>query len=357
MNLRQLRVAWRAALPALMLILGGAASAGVAAADLARPLRSSVEARLSWGVDASRAARAYRLGATGAGVVIAMIDTGLDPASAALFRHVSPDSIDLVPGRVADTGDRRHGEQTASLLAARLDGAGTFGIAYGATLLPIRADKDGSCFRTCAFDPAVLARAVDYAVDHGASVIGMPVASRRRIPALEPALQRAVARGVIVVAAAGNEGSDEPVWPARYAADPRFARSMIVAGATNYRGKLAPWSNRAGTARDRFVGAPGDQVIVDCGDRRCYFASGTSYSVSYAAGAVALLLSRDRRLTGPEAAALLLQSAGKRGDRGPDPLIGRGRLDVDRALRLVDGARSGQPQSPDSPAKAETSAS
>lgn len=64
--------------------------------------------------------------------------------AAGLFRDLSPYSIDLVPGRQSGTGARRHGEQTASLLAARADGAGTSGIAYEATLLSIRADRDGS---------------------------------------------------------------------------------------------------------------------------------------------------------------------------------------------------------------------
>ncbi|HEX8413130.1 MAG TPA: S8 family serine peptidase [Sphingomicrobium sp.] len=336
----------RAVLCTLMFITGGvAASAALPSLssprESMRPRPESLEARLSWGVDASRAGKAHRLGATGAGVVVAMIDTGVAPSSAALFGNLSGNSIDLIPNRRADTGNRQHGEQTASLLAARLDGTGTFGIAYDATLLSIRADRDGSCLKVCAFDPEVLARAIDYAIEHGARVIGLPVASKQPLPVIERALQRAVANGVVVVAAAGNNGADEPVWPARYAADPRFAASMLVTGATTFRGKLAAWSNRAGVARARFVGAPGDQVIVDCKDRRCYLASGTSYSVSYAAGALALLLSRDPTLSGPEAAAMLLRSADDLGDRGEDPLTGRGRLNVSRALRLVSATGQG----------------
>lgn len=313
----------------------------VAAGEDARPRRRSTEYGLSWGVAASRADLAYRRGATGSGVVVAMIDTGVGATPARLFDHVSAASTDLVSDRRTDGGDRRHGEQTAALLAARVDGAGTFGIAYGATLLSIRADRDGSCLRTCAFDPQVLARAIDYAVDQGAAVIGLPIASQRQLPVIEPALERAVARGVVIVAAAGNDGAAQPVWPARYAADPRFAQSMIVAGATNARGRFADWSNRAGVARDRYVAAPGEQIVVDCGMKTCRLTSGTSYSVAYVAGAVALLLSRAPDVPGPVAATALLHNARDLAERGPDPATGRGRLDVARAVRALDRAYSG----------------
>jgi subtilisin family serine protease len=304
-----------------------------------RPRPGSIEYRLSWGVEASRAARVYSKGVTGRGIVVAMIDTGIGSTSAGLFANLSPASTDLVPDRHEDDGDHEHGAQTASLLAGRLDGAGTFGIAYGATLLSIRADRDGSCRKTCAFDADVLARAIEYAVDHGARVIGMPMASRRPIPEIEPALARAVAKGVLIVAAAGNEGSDQPHWPGRYASDPRFRDAMIVVGASSRRGDLTRWSNKAGLAFDRYIAAPGEQVVVNCKARYCRLTSGTSYSVSYAAGAAALLLSRDPGLTGPEAAAALLRSARDLADRGPDPLTGRGLLDVRRALQTVDRER------------------
>jgi subtilisin family serine protease len=188
----RIRSACSAALP-LLLAIASLAAPNAAARDTHhndRPRRGSVEYRLSWGVEASRASRAYSKGATGNGVVVAMIDTGLDAASARLFRNLATASTDLVPTRREDDGDHGHGGQTASLLAARLDGAGTFGIAYDATLLSISADRDGSCRKVCAFDREVLGRAIDYAVDHGAQVIGLPFASKRPIPEMELSFAR-----------------------------------------------------------------------------------------------------------------------------------------------------------------------
>ena len=344
MSRSRIRSACSAALP-LLLAIASLAAPNAAARDTDhndRPRRGSVEYRLSWGVETSRASRAYSKGATGNGVVVAMIDTGLDAASARLFRNLSTASTDLVPTRREDDGDHGHGGQTASLLAARLDGAGTFGIAYDATLLSIRADRDGSCRKVCAFDREVLGRAIDYAVDHGAQVIGLPFASKRPIPEMEPALKRAVAKGVVIVAAAGNDGSDQPHWPARYASDPHYKASMIVAGASDRRGRLASWSNKAGITSNRYIAAPGEQVVVNCSTRYCRLTSGTSYSVSYAAGAAALLLSRDPALSGAQAASALLRSARDMADRGVDPLTGRGLLDVRRALQAMDRGREAQ---------------
>lgn len=126
--------------------------------------------------------------------------------------------------------------------------AGTYGIAYGATLLSIRADKDA-----CAFDPAVLARAIDYAIDDHARIIGMPFASKKRIPAIEPALERAVTPGVMIVAAAGDDGTEQPNGRARYASDPRFSRSTIVVGASTRRGTLARWLVEQGRDSGRLL--------------------------------------------------------------------------------------------------------
>ena len=312
----------------------GLALPSLAAEPASRPKRNTAEYRLSWGASAIRADRAYAKGVAGQGVTVAVIDTGLG-ASAGLFTSLHPASTDLVERREPDANSR-HGGQTAGVVAGAVDGAGTFGVAYRATLLAIRADRDGSCRKLCSFDHAVLARAIDYAVDHGARVIGLPLASNKPIRAIEPALARAAAKGVLIVAASGNDGSAEPVWPARYAADSRFRRSMIVAGASTMRGRFASWSNRAGSVPDRYLIAPGQNVVVDCDSRWCSLVSGTSYSVGYVAGAAALLMGRDPGLTGEAVADALLGSARDLAPWGVDRVSGRGLLDVTRALQRAE---------------------
>jgi subtilisin family serine protease len=221
-------------------------------AETTTPNPRSLEYRLSWGLDEIGVQRAYRAGSAGAGVTVAMVDTGVSGV-ASLFARLSTASTDLVSERVLGDAGSDHGRQTAQLLAAARDGSGTMGVAYDATLLSIRADTDGSCLSTCSMTGENLARGITYAVDHGARVIGLPLASERPLPTVEAALLRAVNAGVLIVAAAGNEGDVEPVWPARYAADPRFKHAIIVAGASTSRHRLARWSNRAGSTADRYL--------------------------------------------------------------------------------------------------------
>lgn len=306
----------------------------------------SLEYRLSWGLGEIGAQRAYRKGNTGSGVTVAMIDTGLQGASS-LFARLSPASTDLVERRSLGDGGTDHGRHTATLLAAVRDGAGTMGVAYGATLLEIRADHDGSCQSICSMTGETLARGIDYAVEHGAQVIGLPLASYRPLPTIEDALLRAANAGVLIVAAAGNDGAREPVWPARYAADPRFENAILVAGAGTRARQLARWSNRAGSTADRYLVAPGEHLLVDCGRRYCGAVSGTSFSVSYVAGAAALLLGRHPNLSGADAGALLLAAARDVGQ--PELAAGRGTLDVGRAARLADNGRAPTQRMPDAP--------
>ncbi|PSJ43202.1 hypothetical protein C7I55_02125 [Sphingomonas deserti] len=135
-------------------------------------------------------------------------------------------------GRSTWFADRRapqtigaHGRQTASLLGARLDGSGGMGVAYDATILSIRVDADGSCAARCRILERDLARGIDYAVEQGADIIALPLASKRRLTVIEPALAGAAAAGILIVAAAGNDGSEQPASPARYAADQRISAS------------------------------------------------------------------------------------------------------------------------------------
>jgi subtilisin family serine protease len=211
------------------------------------------------------------------------------------------------------------------------------GLAFDATLLWIRADIDGSCETQCAVRGNDLARGIDYALAHGAKVIGVPLTGSKRLRSVEAALDRAVAAGAIIVAAAGNDGSAAPSWPALYAANPRFSRSFVVAGASTPSGRMARWSNKAAGVERRYIAAPGENVIVDCGDKYCSLVSGTSYSVAYVAGALALILQAHPELAAPDAADILLRTATDLGRRGVDQVSGAGRLNVARAIR---GARS-----------------
>lgn len=299
--------------------------------DAAGPRRDSDEYRRSWGLEAIGAPAAYAVGLTGKGVTVAILDCGVAAARPEVLRNVSRRSADLIPGRKSAPDDP-HGAYTAGPLASALDGRGMVGVAYKATLLAIRADVEGGLDGRCAFRASDLARGIDYAVQERARVIVLPVQHARPLGApFEAALKRATDAGVVVVIAAGNRNGPSPSWPAMYAVDPRYEGAIVVAGATSYYGELTAWSNRAGPVKPWYVAAPGEWVLTDCREK-CALVSGTSFSTSYVAGGLALMMEAWPTLSGREIAAHLLASARDAGDAGPDETYGRGVLDLGRVF-------------------------
>lgn len=321
---------------AVSLLLSGCATPGVSGSGpgglvthrVAKPRLTSGEYLRSWGLAMIDANAAYRVGATGRGVTVALIDCGLLEPQKELNRNLSPRSTDLLAGRQLVSTDR-HGSLVAGPLVSPLNGRGLLGVAYNATMLAIRADIDGGVQGECAFWPSDLGRAIDYAVAQNARVIVLPVQGRKPLgPAFEGALKRASDAGVVTIIAAGNRAGSEPTWPARYAADPRFGGAVVAVGATRPDGSLATWSNKAGAAQARYLVAPGERVVTDCGAKTCQLVSGTSFAAPYVAGALALVMEAYPGLSGIEAAEKLLSSARDVGSPGDDPTFGRGMLDL-----------------------------
>src|SRR5688572_27402329 len=122
------------------LAMGAAAYLALAGcAQSAGPWKGSIEYALSSGLRAVNAQPAYDAGYTGRGVMVALIDCGLDRKRKELGRNLSPYSTDLNPGRKVLIADR-HGDEVAGPLGSSLDGRGLAGVAYNATVLSVRAD-------------------------------------------------------------------------------------------------------------------------------------------------------------------------------------------------------------------------
>lgn len=297
------------------------------------PEVTSGEYLRSWGLGAINAMGAYQAGATGRGVTVAMVDCGLQDAPREVLRNVSRNSVDIFAAERALPATDRHGTYMAGPLGSALDRRGLVGVAYNAELLSVRADIEGGHNGQCAFKASSLARAVQYAADQKAQVIVLPLQATRPMgPAFETALKNAVDGGAVVVIAAGNRSADQPGYPARYAADPRFAGAIVAVGATTAEGELTKWSNRAGPTKAWYLAAPGERVVTDCGRKTCRLVSGTSFAASYVAGALALVMEGHPQLTGREALALLLQNARDTGEPGADPTYGWGVLDVGKVF-------------------------
>ncbi len=180
----------------------------------------------------------------GRGVTVAVLDTGVAYEDRGPFVR-SPDfeasqfarGYDFVAGSRHPDDRNGHGTFVASEIAeATNNGRGLTGLAYGVRIMPVRVlDASGEG------DAATIAKGVRFAVDHGAKVINLSLefsgeVSAADVPELISALAYAHRHGVVIVAAAGNEGSTAIPYPAR----DKFA---IAVGASTEHGCLADYSN------------------------------------------------------------------------------------------------------------------
>ncbi|MEY2457974.1 MAG: hypothetical protein QOK06_3132 [Acidimicrobiaceae bacterium] len=232
--------------------------------------------------------------ASGAGVTVAVLDTGV-----ALTRPELRGQIWTNPGEIAGNGrdddgngvvddvhgtdfangdgvpadDNGHGTHVAGIIAAH--GAVT-GLAPGATILPVKVLDDHN-----AGNAHWLAQGIAYAVARGARILNVSVNGDGASAELESAIRDAEAAGAVIVASAGNDGRDlatRPSYPVSY---PESA--VIGVGATNSRGALATFSNR-GPGVD--VLAPGADIL-SLGSPGLAYRSGTSMAAAFVSATLA----------------------------------------------------------------------
>lgn len=220
----------------------------------------------TWGVNVEPAWDLLRATGVegGRGAVIAVIDTGVAYETIGRYRR-SPDLAGVEIKRPWDFIDRDkhandkngHGTHVAStIVEATNNGVGVTGLAYGATLMPLRA-LDGAGLG----DEMTVSKAIRYAAKHGADVINLSVEfdvrlNARHLPTIISAMRYARKKGALVVAASGNQGARRVAYPARY-------NYALAVGATTIRGCLAEYSD---TGSDLDLVAPGggaDSGIVD----------------------------------------------------------------------------------------------
>lgn len=291
----------------------------------------------------------------GEGVLVGVIDDGIDSSHPELIGRISPASIDIAPGRNALETTLSHGSEIASLIAGNLNGSQTVGVAYEATILAVRADSGGG-----GFPNDYLAAAIDYAVAQGVDVINLSLGSSNPTTgALRTSIQNATQAGVIFVVSAGNDGAGagNPNYPGRLATDPSVSNGLIViAGGSNPDGSFNTVSNPAGSAAQFYLVAPGWQIMVPDhgpagpvpGYQTCGLGTngdlcriqGTSYASPHAAGAVAVLMSAFPGLTPSQVVEILLQSTDDMAAPGIDAQTGWGHLNLARAFQPIGGLSS-----------------
>jgi len=206
-------------------------------------------------------------------VLVAVLDTGIDSAHEDLYGKVVAD-ISFVED--ASTGDRYgHGTPIAGIIAADPDnGSGVAGLAPDSRLINIKvADDQGKCRDTA------VAEGIIWAVDNGARVINISIELSASTTRLKEAVDYAWSHGAIIVAAAGNDGSSRPVYPAAY-------EVCLSVTAIRENWDLAPLAN-SGDWVD--VAAPGFEIYVALPGNTFGYKHGTSFAAAYVSGLAALL--------------------------------------------------------------------
>jgi len=281
-----------------------------------------------WAFNAVGYQAAWKL-STGAGITVAVVDTGVLGTHEDLAGSVIP-GIDLAadaaqydPARNGEVDPGGHGTHVAGIIAAHPNnGVGIAGAAPGVKIMPIRVlDASGSG------SSSDVAEGIIWAADHGARIVNLSLGGGPS-SGMQIAIQYARSRQILTFAAAGNSYQDgnQPNYPAAYP-------EAVAVGAIDSSLHHASFSN-TGSYVDMV--APGDLIWSSYGQGRAQYAlmSGTSMATPYAAAAAALVLGEKPSLSAASLVQLLEVTAADLGAPGRDNTFGFGLVDPHRALLL-----------------------
>lgn len=254
--------------------------------------------------------------AHGANVTIAVIDSGVDARHPELANSIA-DNFDALGSA---EGPHVHGTGIAGAIAAH---ARLMGSAPEARIIAIRAF--GGANGGAESSSYIILRSLNYAAEHGAQIVNMSFAGPKDA-VIERAIAATAARGLVLIAAAGNAGAKSP--PLYPAANP----NVIAVSATDQQDRLFAASNRGNYIA---VAAPGVDIFLPAPDGKYQMTSGTSFSAAYVSGVAALLLERNYALK-PEALRMtLVKTARDLGSPGRDDLFGDGQADAFAAVMAI----------------------
>jgi subtilisin family serine protease len=254
--------------------------------------------------------------AHGANVTIAVIDSGIDVKHPELAGAIAA-SFDALGSKEAP---HVHGTAIAGAIVAH---ARLMGSAPAAKILAIRAF--GVAQKGAESTTFVILKSLDYAASHGAQIVNMSFAGPKDA-LIERSIAAVAAKGIVMVAAAGNAGAKSPpLYPAAN-------ENVIAVSATDDQDRLFSASNRGSYVA---VAAPGVDIFLPAPDEKYQMTSGTSFAAAYVSGIAALALERNPALKPDDVRAILLKTARDLGIPGRDDLFGAGEADAYAAVTAV----------------------
>lgn len=289
-----------------------------------------------WSMVSGNVQGAWDLGATGLGVTIAIVDSGVALDHLDLKDNLVPGYNAITkseaPGATQD--DNGHGTHVSGIAAAGRNGVGIVGVAYKAKIMPIKAmNAKGEGYDD------VIADGIVWATDHGAKIINLSIGSESGLSSaiLNSAINYAYDGGCLLVGAAGNYAPQTEVNPgvSYPASDPH----VLAIVATDRTSKVTGYSE---TGSEIDLAAPGDYIASTWWSKTegsdYGYASGTSMAAPFVSGEAALLWSQHLGWSPEQVAEALKQGTQDLGAPGRDNQYGDGLVDVKLALTIASKA-------------------
>lgn len=263
-----------------------------------------------WGVTKINASKTWEMNSTGKGSKVAVLDSGI-------ARHedlVISGGVSFVSYTSSYHDDNGHGTHVAGIIGAKNNTIGIVGVAPDVSLYAVKVlDQNGSGFLSD------IISGIDWSISNKMDIINLSLGAATHSPALEASVNKAYNNGILVVAAAGNEGhvdgiGDTVAYPAKYSSTIAVAATDI----SNVRG------NFSATGNTIEFSAPGVNILSSSLQNKYAVSSGTSMAAGFVSGTLALLKEMYPNLSHQQIREKLRQHVIDLGQPGKDSFYGYG---------------------------------
>lgn len=298
-----------------------------------------------WSLTNVQISGSWSAGYYGDGVKIAVIDSGVRTTHEDLRSANIAAGYNVLDGTTDVTDDTGHGTFVSGVLAASMNnGKGIAGLCQNVTIIPIKCFGSGETT-----DASYIVTAIYKAVDtYDCDVLNLSLGLNVNLQSMKQALEYATSKGVIVVAAVGNDGTSELSYPAAYP-------NVVGVGSVDSSGNISSFSQRNTSV---YIVAPGSDIVSTgfSSDTSYVMGRGTSFSTPHAAAAAAVLKEYQPQADTDDFMEILKESSTDLGTTGYDTTFGYGSLNFTAmvsAMRSYDFSGSSSPEIGD-PSNGET---
>jgi subtilisin family serine protease len=253
-------------------------------------------------------------------VVVGIVDTGVDLNHPDLQGHLLK-GINVIDNSALPLDDVGHGTHVAGVITALVNNdRGVAGMTWENPVLPVKVLDETGAGSTYA-----VAQGVVWATDHGAKVLNLSLGNYADANFLHDAIRYAFDHDVVLIAASGNDNTEQPGYPAAYP-------EVLAVAATDSNKQRAPFSNFGDYIG---VAAPGVNIASTYPDNQYAALSGTSMASPHVTALAALIRSINPALKNTEVMDIIRKTAMDLGTPGRDKYFGYGQIDVVKALQAA----------------------